>query len=286
MLKNSFSPRLLKSLLIPGDEPIMHRLRVLSAVILVLPFLLLVHYGSPLHFRLLMSVAILLCAWEFAWLCPAGGSGVAAILTVMGSLAWQWSAIAGVTPAVVPPVVAAGMLAWAVVGRGEFRVDAVRAAWVVLGVAYVGALLTYGGLLRDLPDGRQLITFVAFTTWAGDIGAYYVGSRWGRRALAPRVSPKKTVEGMLGGIAASVIVGGAGSVWLWPLLSPGSALWIAGVLALVGILGDLAESVVKRAAGVKDSGASIPGHGGVLDRLDSLIFAAPALYAMVRLGWV
>lgn len=265
---------------------LMHRLRVLSAVILVLPFLLLVGYGSPLHFHLLMSLAILLCAWEFAWLCPLGGSSVTAVLTVIGSLAWQWLAVLGGSPAVVPPLAAAGMLAWALAGGGEFRTDTVRASWVVLGVAYVGGLLTCGGFLRELPDGRQLIAFVTFTTWASDIGAYYMGSRWGRRPLAPRISPKKSVEGLLGGVAASLIVAVVGQAWIWPALSAGSALWTAGALALIGVVGDLAESAVKRAAGVKDSGSTIPGHGGVLDRLDSLIFAAPALYAMVRLGWV
>jgi phosphatidate cytidylyltransferase len=182
--------------------------------------------------------------------------------------------------------VAAVMLAWAVAGGGEMRVDVVRASWAALGVAYVGGLLTCGGLLRELPHGREFVAFVAFVTWASDIGAYYVGSRWGRRPLAPRVSPKKSVEGLLGGIAGALVVAGAGCAWIWPMLSPGAALWMAGALALVGVMGDLVESVIKRAAGVKDSGSTIPGHGGVLDRLDSLIFAAPALYAMVRLGWV
>jgi phosphatidate cytidylyltransferase len=209
-----------------------------------------------------------------------------AVLTVVGSLAWQWLAVLGGSPVVVPLLVAAVMLAWAVVGGREMRGDAVRASWVALGVAYVGGLLTCGGFLRELPHGRAFVAFVAFVTWASDIGAYYVGSRWGRRPLAPRISPKKSVEGLLGGIAGALIVAGAGCVWIWPMLSFGAAFWLAAALALIGVLGDLAESVLKRAAGVKDSGSTIPGHGGVLDRLDSLIFAAPALYALVRLGWV
>jgi phosphatidate cytidylyltransferase len=100
------------------------------------------------------------------------------------------------------------------------------------------------------------------------------------------VSPKKTLEGALGGIAGTALVAALGSDWIWPHFPIGKAIWVGVVLAVVGMLGDLAESAVKRAAGVKDSGAMIPGHGGVLDRLDSLIFAAPFLYALVRMGWV
>jgi phosphatidate cytidylyltransferase len=161
-----------------------------------------------------------------------------------------------------------------------------QAAWVVLGIIYLGGLLGCGSLLRGERDGRQLVYFLAFTTWAGDIGAYYVGSRWGRRPLLPRVSPKKTVEGAMGGIAATALVAGLGSGWLWPRLPIGTAVWVGVMLAIVGMVGDLSESAVKRAAGVKDSGSIIPGHGGVLDRLDSLIFAVPVLYGLTWMGWV
>jgi phosphatidate cytidylyltransferase len=178
------------------------------------------------------------------------------------------------------------MLVRALGGGEEFRAAALRAAWAVFGVAYVGGLFGYGSLLRDGPDGRQLVYFVALTTWAGDIGAYYVGSRLGRRPLAPRVSPKKTVEGALGGVAATVLIAILGSAWVWPRLPVATAIWVGGLLAVVGMVGDLAESVVKRAAGVKDSGTIIPGHGGILDRLDSVIFCVPALYGCVWMGLV
>jgi phosphatidate cytidylyltransferase len=104
--------------------------------------------------------------------------------------------------------------------------------------------------------------------------------------LAPRISPKKTVEGAAGGIAATILVAALGTSGFWPRLPVMTAIWVGGVLALVGMLGDLVESAVKRAAGVKDSGRIIPGHGGVLDRLDSVIFGCPVLYALVWMGWV
>mgnify|MGYP000864742432 CR=1 FL=1 len=264
----------------------MHRRRVFSALLLLLPFLAVVQLGSPLHFHLLLSLAILLCAWEFAWLCPGGASRGMAAVTAVASLAWQWAMIAGLAPAVIAPLVAVVMLVRAVGGGEDFRAAAQRAAWTVFGVAYAAGLFSYASLLREGPDGRQFVYFAALTTWAGDIGAYYVGSRLGRRPLARWVSPKKTVEGALGGIAATLLVAALGSGGVWPRFPLATAIGVGTLLAVVGILGDLSESVLKRAAGVKDSGALIPGHGGVLDRLDSLIFCTPALYGCVWLGLV
>jgi phosphatidate cytidylyltransferase len=264
----------------------MHRLRVLSALLLLLPFLLFVQFGSPFPFHVLLSFAILLCAWEFAWLCPVGTDVGMAILAVAGSLAWQWTMIYGAAPTIIALGVAAGMLVRALAGFESCHVGVLRAAWTLLAVVYAGGLLGSGSLLREHVDGRELIFLVTLTTWAGDIGAYYVGSRLGRRPLAPSLSPKKTVEGALGGLAATVLVAALGTAGIWPRLSVLTAVWVGGVLAGVGMLGDLAESAVKRAANVKDSGTIIPGHGGVLDRLDSVIFACPVLYGLVWMGWV
>jgi len=264
----------------------MHRLRVASALLLLLPFLLLVQFGSPLPFHFLVSLAILLCAWEFAWLCPDGGDLALGAVTAIGSLGWQWAVIWGMAPTAIAPLLGAAMLVRALSRAGELRAGVLRAGWALLGVAYVGGLLSTGSLLREAPDGRQFVYFLAFTIWAGDIGAYYVGSRLGRRPFAPRISPRKTVEGALGGVAATILVAAMGCGWIWPRLPLPTAVWVGGLLAVVGMLGDLAESALKRAAGVKDSGTLIPGHGGALDRLDSLIFGGPALYGLVWMGWV
>lgn len=264
----------------------MHRLRVLSALFLVLPFFLLVQFGSPTLFHLVLSLAILLCAWEFAWLCPVGADWPMAALSALGALAWQWSLIGGLAPTAIGPLVAGLMLSRALAGGTSLRPRVTQAAWTLLGVAYAGGLLGYGSILRAQEDGPALVFFVTFTIWAGDIGAYYVGSRFGRHALAPTVSPRKTVEGALGGVAASMLVAAIGTVGVWPRLPILTATAVASLLAMVGLLGDLAESAVKRAAGVKDSGCVIPGHGGVLDRLDSVIFGCPVLYGLVWMGWV
>jgi phosphatidate cytidylyltransferase len=131
------------------------------------------------------------------------------------------------------------------------------------------------GVLVLMP--RDLILLLFAIIWIGDSAAYYGGRAFGRHRLAPEVSPKKTVEGAIAGLIASVIVGVAGGVWLLgePWLNLAG---ISAATAIVGQLGDLAESVLKRSAGVKDSSSILPGHGGILDRLDSLFFAAPVFY--------
>ncbi len=264
----------------------MHRQRILSTLLLVPPFLLLVHFGSPRHFALLISLAIGLAAWEFSRLCPEGTNTGLSLVTVVGALAWHAAIVGSGGVAGVGALVAGVALLRATLVKAEFRVSLLQAAWIVLGMAYVSGLMSFGSLLRALPEGRELIDFLVFTIWAGDIGAFYIGSRFGQQLLAPRISPRKTVEGALGGMAVSMLVATAGSFWIWPRLPSALAAGVGLLLAAVGILGDLCESAVKRGAAVKDSGTLIPGHGGVLDRLDSLMFACPVLYALVWIGWV
>ncbi len=149
----------------------------------------------------------------------------------------------------------------------------------------VGALLlasTWLALIHLKQDGREwLIVWLLAVVWMADSGAYFGGRRWGRRKLAPAVSPGKTIEGAAAGVFASVIIGTALATSLPDLfnLGQGVAFWLLAslVIALLSILGDLFASLLKRLAGAKDSGALFPGHGGVLDRLDSLISTAPLL---------
>jgi phosphatidate cytidylyltransferase len=263
----------------------MHRQRILSTLLLVPPFLLLVHFGSPRHFALVLSLVIGLAAWEFSRLCPEGTDTGLSLITVVGALLWHAALISAGSVAGVSALVAGVALLRVLLVKAEFRVGLLQAAWIVLGVAYASGLMSFGSLLRGLPEGRELVYFLVFTIWAGDIAAFYIGRRFGRQPLAPRVSPKKTVEGALGGMVVSMIVAFAGRFWIWPVLPPARAAVVGLLLATVGILGDLCESAVKRGAGVKDSGSLIPGHGGVLDRLDSLMFACPVLYMLVRIGW-
>jgi phosphatidate cytidylyltransferase len=156
------------------------------------------------------------------------------------------------------------------------------AAWYMSGFFY--ALLPALALLwireRD-PHGLSLLVWAFIVTWSTDIGAYFAGRSFGRRKLAPSISPNKTVEGLCGGIAAATLLGGA-----WAIATGlGTALLaLAPVLAIAAQAGDLFESGMKRRAGVKDSGAWLPGHGGVLDRLDGLVPVAVLTAAAQLLG--
>jgi phosphatidate cytidylyltransferase len=157
--------------------------------------------------------------------------------------------------------------------------DVERAANTLLAVMYVGWLLGFGILLHHTsPLGDELVLFVVGVTWVGETAAYLVGSTLGRHKLAPIVSPRKTVEGALAQVVASMLTGAALAGWLLPACGPGVGVGAGALLGVVGQFGDLAESAVKRSAGTKDTGGLIPGHGGVLDRIDSLLFNFPAFY--------
>jgi phosphatidate cytidylyltransferase len=149
-------------------------------------------------------------------------------------------------------------------------------ALTLLGVCYCAWLLGHSIWLRALPGGRALTFFVFAVTWSGETAAYFAGRRLGRRPLAPRLSPGKTVEGGVAQVIASVLV----ALLAAPLvgLVRAEAAVMGLLLGVVGQIGDLSESFLKRSAGAKDAGHLIPGHGGVLDRLDSLLFNVPALY--------
>jgi len=152
--------------------------------------------------------------------------------------------------------------------------------------AYVYCATLFGGLLalvaatgdermRTYPNQAAWMLFPMAVVWAGDTGAYFAGRAFGRHKLAPRLSPKKTWEGAIGGAIASVLGGLGIAAWLLPHLSPLVVVALALPGALLGQAGDLVESGLKRATGVKDSGRIIYGHGGLLDRVDALVFAAP-----------
>ena len=151
----------------------------------------------------------------------------------------------------------------------------------LFGVLYIGFPLGTVVSTRALPAGEFLVLFLAVVTWTSDTGAYYAGTLWGKHPLLPSVSPKKTVEGLLGGIALAVGTALLAQWWFASQLSLSDAIILGILLTVTGLLGDLFESVIKRRTGVKDSGGILPGHGGMLDRIDSLLFTAPTFYYYV-----
>lgn len=151
----------------------------------------------------------------------------------------------------------------------------------LFGVVYVGATLSTAVSTRTLPTGEMLVLFLAVVTWASDAGAYYAGTLWGKHLLMPSISPKKTVEGVFGGLVSAVAAALLAQLWFASQLSPWDGLALGALLTFSGLVGDLFESAIKRRQGVKDSGGILPGHGGMLDRLDSLLFTAPTFYYYV-----
>jgi phosphatidate cytidylyltransferase len=152
-------------------------------------------------------------------------------------------------------------------------------AVAVLATTYVGMLT--GSLIRlrnDFPEGWKLVFFLLLVVWLGDSGAYYFGKSFGKHKLSPRISPKKTVEGLIGGIVTSIVTAIIIHFTFFRSFPLQHAILAGVLLSFAGVVGDLAESMWKRSADVKDSGTLLPGHGGFLDRFDSILFTAPILY--------
>jgi phosphatidate cytidylyltransferase len=148
----------------------------------------------------------------------------------------------------------------------------------ILGILYIGTFGAAVGLLRELPHGIFWVLVLLASTWLNDTFAYFFGHWFGRRRLAPMISPGKTIEGLMGGFLGSFV----GFLVFWCLLenplSLGQGVFLVLLVGIAGPLGDLSESLIKRSFGVKDSGNIIPGHGGMLDRIDALLFTAPVVY--------
>jgi phosphatidate cytidylyltransferase len=157
-------------------------------------------------------------------------------------------------------------------------------AKLLFGVAYIGFCLSHLTLIRRLPDGVNWLIVLTAVIIASDSGAYYWGSWFGKRKLIPGISPGKTWAGALGGLIGGMMVAVVSAVWLLQTVDLVRLLFVGFLLVIFGMAGDLLESVIKRSAGVKDSGSWLAGHGGMLDRGDSLLLAAPALYYLIRFG--
>jgi len=179
-----------------------------------------------------------------------------------------------------------GTLVAATFRGAPFEKMIASAGTTILGVVYVVLL---GGHLVALRTGfpqklsAHLLSFFFLVLMGSDIGAYYVGRAIGRHKLAPKISPGKTWEGLVGGVVAGLALATLAHFWFFPVLPLKWALPLAAVMTTLGILGDLTESALKRGAGAKDAAKILPGHGGVLDRLDSLLFNAPLLYYFAHL---
>jgi phosphatidate cytidylyltransferase len=257
------------------------KLRVVSALVLAPLALGLVALGGW-AFALLMALMLVLMALEWRALTEARAAGRAAgmaggIALILGLLAILLAA-SGRPDAALVALLAGAPVAAAVAWR-----FGVPPLWTGFGVLYLGVPLVALIWLRAIADiGLMLLIWLLIVVWTTDTAAYFAGRQLGGPKLAPRISPGKTWSGLCGGVLGAGLVGVVAAA-LAGCERPWQAGWVGAALAMVAQAGDLAESSLKRRAGVKDSGTMIPGHGGVLDRVDGLLFAAPALAVGVLL---
>jgi phosphatidate cytidylyltransferase len=234
-------------------------------------------------FFVLAGVILMVSAWECFRLGDLRGVrpikivGMAACLGLVVSFTrsdpWLWVVIT-LTAAVTASVVASMAM------RDEPVAMMRSAVSTVFPVVFVGLGLGFALGLRTFPDedGKDLLMMLVVCLTALDSAAYYTGKRFGRHHMAPTISPKKTWEGAAGGVVACVGAALLAHVWFYQRLPLHHAVVLGAIIAVSGIVGDLAESMIKRAAGAKDSSALLPGHGGMLDRIDSMLFTGPVLY--------
>jgi phosphatidate cytidylyltransferase len=264
--------------------------RVLTALVLIPLVLALVFLGPKWLVALATAVVAMLAAWEYMGMAERGGAKPPRIATLVAIASFfianfEWpdemAAILG--------ILVLGLLIYCTFFKPVAQVMA-DASTAVFCLLYTGFTLMAVPMLREQSNGPSLVTFLLCAVWAGDIVALYVGKAFGRHKLAPSLSPNKTWEGSLGSIAGSLLATGAllglahlfSTQWdrVWLSFPEDISYWM-GLAVLVNVaaqVGDLAESALKRSVDVKDSGNLLPGHGGVLDRIDALLLAAPALW--------
>ena len=264
------------------------RKRIITATVLAAAFLGIVLFLPDVATLILLTVLVLAGAWEWSAFLRLPGlvtrSLYVAFLAVMMPVIWRVTETAQGRTIVLAAAVLWWLTALVWVTLAPRRVASWSAALAGL-LALVPAWLALMRLRFDLPRGAEWMIFTLVLVFAADTGAYFAGHRFGRLRLAPAVSPGKTWEGVLGGAAASALVAVAGSQWFDVSLRTFLPLCLASVA--FSIVGDLTESLLKRFAGLKDSGTLFPGHGGVMDRIDSVTGAAPVLlFGLTVLGVV
>ena len=264
--------------------------RILTALLLI-PLALALMFAGPLWLVTAVSAGVaVLAGWEFLGLARQVGANPPSIAVLVAILALfagtyeypdQSTAIFG--------ILALGLLVYCTFHVPVDQVMA-EASVSIFCLLYAGLTLTAVPALRAESNGPSLVIFLLCVVWAGDIAALYVGRAWGRHKLAPALSPNKTWEGTLGSVDGSLLATGALlglaallEMWNSTKLSYADEVWwywmaLAVVVNLAAQVGDLAESALKRSARVKDSGTLLPGHGGILDRIDALLLAAPVLW--------
>lgn len=254
--------------------------RIISSIVSLPILFAIIYFGTPFHFFILLEIIIFIALYEFYRMIERAESGC-----------YKWT---GIIFGILLPI---GIFKEVYSYTNLFVASAIITSFILrifegnkygntylyipntlFGILYISLLMSYILMVRMIGyQGRELVFFVLMATWMGDTAAYFGGKGFGKHQLAPLISPKKTIEGAVAGLIGSI--SGALIAKLWFLDINFSNAIIAGILiGIFGQLGDLSESLIKRNLHVKDSGSIIPGHGGMLDRIDSLLFSLPVFY--------
>jgi len=252
--------------------------RLISAIIFGTIVVIAIQMGNHLTFFIIVSIFVILSAIEFLNLAnPSENSVIKCInvfttwLVCLSSFKPDWIDINLVF------CLAIGLPFIIEIIKRKPKLALLSASSAILGFFYIGWLFgRHLILLRQMSDGKLLIFLLISVAWSSDIGAYLIGKKFGKHKIIPSISPGKSLEGFISGIAFGVLASLFSYFYL--NINPVHAIIMGIMLTIIGQLGDLAESLMKRSANVKDSGKLMPGHGGILDRCDSMIFITPALY--------
>ena len=257
-----------------------HLKRWITGVIAVPILFVIIAYGSEDLFTLLIMSAALLGMAEYNRMVFGPGTSPEKVETMVVALLILLSAAIGEMALLVAVLTFAVMAVLMInlLRVSETKMDMTPVHGVILGILYIPLLMSHFIMVRQTPAGSLWIFFILILAFSGDIAAYYVGRAMGTKKLLPQVSPGKTVEGTIGLIAGSIVGCLVFRLLFLPSLPVVHTVILGLVGSIIGQLGDLCESALKRSAGVKDSGTLLPGHGGILDRLDCLMFIAPFVY--------
>ena len=258
--------------------------RVLTAIIFLPILFSALWLGSPIWFAAMAGLAVLLGLYEYYALMKCGGQ-VQGMIAALAILAAFYFHRFDLLPAILAALVIVELFVQGVINQKSESFEQVlpTAAIRTFGVLYVALLGGYIIAIQVIESPipklpAKLLTVFFIVVFGGDTGAYYTGRTLGKHKLAPRISPGKTVEGLIGGVVGGILAAVIAHFTFFPELQLGHAIQLGFEMTLLGAAGDLCESMLKRGAKAKDAGKLIPGHGGLLDRLDSMLFNAPLLY--------
>jgi phosphatidate cytidylyltransferase len=260
----------------------MHLKRWITGII-ALPFLILFITKGGGYFVALVGIVCLLSMWEYFRIVSDAKGKTVSVIMITGLLAGALIMLAasGSSFNLISGIIALNMIICCLISIPQFKTNPLVLETIkkqVQGIIYIPLLISFLVLIRNQADGMIWIFLILAVVFAGDTSAFYFGSYLGRHKLCPAVSPGKTIEGSIGGLAANLLIGSVVKLFFLPDLPWAPSLFLFIIMGISGQAGDLFESMLKRSSRFKDSGGLLPGHGGFLDRIDALLFAAPVAY--------